>query len=617
MGSSYPGLLIGIETDPSVIFIPATSAASAVAYFNSMNDAWAVRPAVLQLPSYIGCLLILGHLVLGNPQSTASWLSTRPFLYPGNDYRLRGIDGWLLCRRPGCPQCAASPEAVTTHLECFELFTRTYTRVDALDRLWREASWRRPWREAPLIVLPEDMNVTSKAVMIVAKRYGLPELLKMPPEIRQMVRNYSQSSLFWRFTAALDLAARFDAAPTSRFSSIPVRRIAEWERGCVPTQTKALISLPIIRLTIDSRGIRKFERLPAGEPYSSRSYDRTIYIIEDESRFDGVSALFKDGQVRLELPEGHTGFHIWDTPMTPLSPQQVPQTCLYGSIDKPNRFYTIETSSVTGLTFFFTFGSFYAIHVHTDARPYAAIPPECLSRRLQSITTWNYVPVPANDRVLAIGLRGLPSNPLDTHCFLIRTKLAGNISIGPWVKEHSTVHMLANPPTTLIYGRNKSKKLSVLGAFPKATFSDGTNPAFSNLFGPERCPFTSNRSSYEVNFSAAPLNDVTFAQVFHQEGRSWSRGLILKYQNGAKRALGDCRVGVDPYKMYRAPRILCISMLLDRETHGVRELHKVRTRFISRSTGDDEVQDDKFYEMNGTLHFWFHHEQSYADVLPT
>lgn len=234
------------------------------------------------------------YRVLGNPSSTTCWLSTRAFLHPGNDYRLRAIDGWSLCRRPNCPQCAASPEAATTHFECFELFIRKYTRVDALGRLWREASWRKPWRQAPTNVFPEDANFTSGAVEIVSKGYGLSGLLRMPQEITRMVRDYSQSSLFWQLTAALDLATRFGTTPSSDLLSIPVRHVAEWERDGVLIQSQAVKNLPIIRLTIDCRGIKKVKRLPADEPrYSRRRFDNFVFIIEDEACFNGVSVLFK------------------------------------------------------------------------------------------------------------------------------------------------------------------------------------------------------------------------------------------------------------------------------------------------------------------------------------
>lgn len=434
-GSSYLGPPTEIGTCPSAIFILATSVASVVECFNSMNDALAVR---LTLPgrrpiSYT--YLIVWYLVLGNPRSTACWLSTRPFLYPGNDYRLRAIDGWFLCRRAECQQCAASPEAAMTHLECFELFTKSYIRVDALDRLWRASSWRKPWRQAPAIVLPEIPNATLGAITKVANRYGLPELPKMPPEIRQMIQDYSQPSLFWRLVAALDLAAHFDAVPSSKsFSSVPVRQIAGWARGGAPiVQSQALDHLPIVSLTIDSRGIRKLERLPAGEPqYSSKRFDSIVFIIEDEGRFDGAAASFqvsqlfpfqplielanddKDGQIRFELPEGHSGFHIWDTPNPPPQPPRDPRQALQiwnTSPNVPTRFCTINLSSITGLTFFFAYGSFRAIHAHTDTAPYATIPPECSSRLARDAMTWNYVPIPANDRVLAIGLKG--ASPID------------------------------------------------------------------------------------------------------------------------------------------------------------------------------------------------------------
>lgn len=175
-----------------------------------------------------------------------------------------------------------------------------------------------------------------------------------------------------------------------------------------------------------------------------------VFIVEDQGRFNDITALFKvttislsrafsflltfandekDGQVRLELPEGHGGFHTWDTPNPPPlppvnDPQASSQISLYGSLDVPTRFYTIDMFSITGLTFFFAFGGFYATHAHTGTEP-ATIPPECLLRRVQDGTTWNYIPIPADDQVLAIGLR-VASNtgPLNGHCLLVRYGLA-------------------------------------------------------------------------------------------------------------------------------------------------------------------------------------------------
>ncbi|MBE3041144.1 hypothetical protein IMZ48_00865 [Candidatus Bathyarchaeota archaeon] len=232
--------------------------------------------------------------MLGNPTSTGGWLSTRPFLFPDYSHTSRAVDGWSLCRRPGCIQCAVSPEAATTHIECFELFTRTYMQIDARDRLWRAAAWRKPWREVPTMVLREDEHVTAESVATVAKEYGLPQLPGLPVEIRQIIRSHSESALFWRLTAALDLAAQFHATPTSDHTSVPLRDVTGWERGCLPSLSKDSHHLRIIRITIDSCGIKKLERLPAGEPrYSNRRFDTKVFVIMDEGHFDGVTALFK------------------------------------------------------------------------------------------------------------------------------------------------------------------------------------------------------------------------------------------------------------------------------------------------------------------------------------
>lgn len=89
------------------------------------------------------------------------------------------------------------------------------------------------------------------------------------------------------------------------------------------------------------------------------------------------------------------------------------------------------------------------------------------------------------------------------------------------------------------------------------------------------------------------------------------------YQDGAQRALGDCRVGIDPYETYETPRTLCASTISDWETHVERELRRVNINFTDQSTDNDvEIIGCDFYEMKGTLRFWFDHEQSQIEILP-
>ena len=174
------------------------------------------------------------------------------------------------------------------------LFTRAYEPVDALDRLWRAASWRKPWRDAPVLVLPEEAAASLSSVAIVAEKHGLPELSRMPPEIQRMVRDYSTPALFWRLTAALDLAARFENGPASDMVSLSLRDVAGWERGSDPARSEDLLRLlPITRLTIDSWGLRKLERLQYKPRFSNRRFDNMVFIVAGEECFDGVVAIFK------------------------------------------------------------------------------------------------------------------------------------------------------------------------------------------------------------------------------------------------------------------------------------------------------------------------------------
>ena len=265
---------------------------------SSTTDAWAVSLAKFlianALPTFYLLTCSCATQVLGNPSSTRHWLSTTPFLFPDYGYTGRAVDGWSLCRRPRCPQCAESPEAATTHIECYVLFTRAYEPVDALDRLWRAASWRKPWRDAPVLVLPEEAAASLSSVAIVAEKHGLPELAGMPPEIQRMVRDYSTPALFWRLTAALDLAARFENGPAGDLASLPLRDVGRWERGSDPARFEDLLHrLPIIRLTIDSRVLGKLERLQDKPRFSNRRFDNMVFIVAGEECFDGIVALFK------------------------------------------------------------------------------------------------------------------------------------------------------------------------------------------------------------------------------------------------------------------------------------------------------------------------------------
>jgi hypothetical protein len=62
-----------------------------------------------------------------------------------------------------------------------------------------------------------------------------------------------------------------------------------------------------------------------------------------------------------------------------------------------------------------------------------------------------------------------------------------------------------------------------------------------------------------VWYTSAPLENVIRIDTLHDPDTGFCRGMLLEYANGAQRAVGDCRVGVDPVTTYTRPVRLCIS----------------------------------------------------------
>ena len=60
----------------------------------------------------------------------------------------------------------------------------------------------------------------------------------------------------------------------------------------------------------------------------------------------------------------------------------------------------------------------------------------------------------------------------------------------------------------------------------------------------------------------APAKNITRADVYYDRRNGYCKGLLLKYANGAQRAVGQCRIGIDPFKAYEEPSWFCYHDLL-------------------------------------------------------
>ncbi|RBQ69023.1 hypothetical protein FVER53590_00356 [Fusarium verticillioides] len=66
--------------------------------------------------------------------------------------------------------------------------------------------------------------------------------------------------------------------------------------------------------------------------------------------------------------------------------------------------------------------------------------------------------------------------------------------------------------------------------------------------------------------TVAPANNVTRADGYYDRKNGYCKGLLLDYANGAQRAIGQCRVGIDPSKAYEEPSWFCYRDIYDPES---------------------------------------------------
>ena len=182
--------------------------------------------------------------------------------------------------------CAASTESSTVHSECLKVVAK---RLEG-DALWVATQWATPWRQAPDLFLEVRDIAPDKSL---ASGLGIGKIKDLPPEILGMIHEYSSTSPFWRYSAALDLARVLRAAPPNDLS-IPLLRVEAWERGGRPEVGEVPDHrLQAVRLTIDCYGIRRIERLVGSPRYRQRRTDHLAFVILEADKIQEVTARFK------------------------------------------------------------------------------------------------------------------------------------------------------------------------------------------------------------------------------------------------------------------------------------------------------------------------------------
>lgn len=97
--------------------------------------------------------------------------------------------------------------------------------------------------------------------------------------------------------------------------------------------------------------------------------------------------------------------------------------------------------------------------------------------------------------------------------------------------------------------------------------------------------------------------------VFYDSQEGFCAGMLLEYDNGAQRSLGQCRIGIAPAKSYTKPSRICLQRRLYSKPGISVELQATVVQVTERDEcghdGDGEGDGWDCSPMCGDLEFWF------------
>ncbi|KAI1265982.1 hypothetical protein F5Y18DRAFT_435432 [Xylariaceae sp. FL1019] len=551
--------------------------------------------------------MILRHervvALYGDDASTSFRGITRPFIFPQLGYCLAEVDGFSLCRRPGCGRCAISPEFVPLHWECVEVFRNKCALEwsEALRRLWVAAAWRIPWRGALPMFFPIDAS-SSPSLKASCDICEFSQLDKLPLELLQIIQSYSEHASLWRSALVSDLASRIAHETSDSLITMPLKDIVFWERGKRPQLTSSLPFLPLMRIAVDAAGISMIERVSA-QPYKGECHNSCAYMLADEEAVSRYRAQLKDGLLRLDLDPSSHSPALWNTP----SPPDL-QLCRAYEIElqrylRFRRLFAVDLDRVRGITFFFSHG-LHGVHVHRSTASCASSSLQRCSNRRRRFLLWYYLPLADQDRILVLGIR-LSANLRFN--ILVRMQKAGDVVIGPNIPDSADDRCLgANAPITLVYGDpQEGRDVPYFGAYCQPTSGDQLPKRFQT-YNPESYPL-----GEDAYLSMAPLEGIRSVDLFYDQDRRHCRGMILYYYHGGCRAVGQCRLLVDSTTQFVKPLQLCFR--IDSVRDRSRTLYTVEAEW----NADPHIHNTKGWEckpLEGKLIYWYTRDSSFIAI---
>lgn len=307
----------------------------------------------------------------------------------------------------------------------------------------------------------------------------------------------------------------------------------------------------------------------------------------------------KHGLLRLHLPPRLPSLPIWNTPVPPNLSSCM---ALPGKRSTWKRFTAVEMDKIQGITFFFSEGLIKGIHVHHSEDSSAQRAFDRFPHWPRRFLVWIHLPIPKGDRLLVLGTRerrGIGYN------ILARTQLSGDVILGMHIRSGFTDRCLAKQaPITLVHGEpRENHPIPFFGAYSASALSPRL---------PRRFPVqTHSRSPIDKNsfLSWAPLEKVSWARTFCDKSTGFCRGIMLQYENGGCRTLGQCRINVDATKTVVRPVQICFRVESYENDRG-HLFYRVEAEFEHSLRHQQGEQGWKCRPLRGVAKFWFTRDSS-------
>ncbi|PSR77849.1 hypothetical protein BD289DRAFT_137376 [Coniella lustricola] len=515
------------------------------------------------------------NLFLGSDKPHAAPALTRLFNYPSPVLSSYKVNGLRLCYGRSCKLCAASPECAAVHHHCFIVYVKQCRLAlqDALDSIRTIVLYRHPWAKFPLL----DLRSSSRAYNFladIAEESDLARLRSLPNEILHIIRLLSPDAWLWRTQKVFALAHQ--PRQISKIQALPLQNIAKWR-------------------------VERLQQWPGSVPQNSK---RQAFVIEPAANLRGIEAQIKNGLLRLHLSPSQKNLTVRDTP----NPPQL-SDCYFAKMLRQKQQYlqVVNLANIQGLTFFYLDRSIYGVYAHTCIRDYAIFIRKRFPFIRQEYFFWIYIPISSYDEIITVGFRLYKK---EGGCsVMIRTKHSGDTIIGPQSCGRF-VDLCYTQPSALLVRHSLTPPYNHwpvdLGVYTSRRVNDHEPRPFSRIPSP---PVKVYNTTY---FSSAPTCGILKAYVFEDNTTGFCRGILFEYEGYIRRAVGQCRLGVDRSKEYKMPSFIYIcsfTTILD-----LQRFNKLEIRFGSQPglpQGDNENWEG--WRLGpGSIHFWF---SKYDDIM--